>query len=150
MGSRRAVGFGAIVLILFSFVGKVGAFIASIPDVFVAALLCFMWAMLCALGLSNLRYSAKGSSRNGIVVGLALFFSLSVPSYFQQYGIHPNANSAVLTYFQLYNVASHGPIHTGSGGGLLSDGSIIAVKQLSKPCQALWLLYRRKSALACL
>ncbi|KAL5227974.1 hypothetical protein ABZP36_016239 [Zizania latifolia] len=116
MGSRRAVGFGAIVLILLSFVGKVGAFIASIPDVLVAALLCFMWAMLCALGLSNLRYSAKGSSRNSIVVGLALFFSLSVPSYFQQYGIHPNANSAVLTYFQPYNVASHGPIHTGSGG----------------------------------
>ncbi|KAL5227534.1 hypothetical protein ABZP36_015799 [Zizania latifolia] len=57
--------------------GKVGAFIASIPDVLVAALLCFMWAMLCALGLSNLRYSAKGSSRNSIVVGLALFFSVS-------------------------------------------------------------------------
>ncbi|KAG8054690.1 hypothetical protein GUJ93_ZPchr0001g31726 [Zizania palustris] len=116
MGSRRAVGFGAIVLILLSFVGKVGAFIASIPDVLVSALLCFMWAMLCALGLSNLRYSAKGSSRNSIVVGLALFFSLSVPSYFQQYGIHPNTNSAVLIYFQPYNVASHGPIHTGSGG----------------------------------
>ncbi|KAG8078526.1 hypothetical protein GUJ93_ZPchr0007g5165 [Zizania palustris] len=116
MGSRRAVGFGAIVLIVLSFVGKVGAFIASIPDVLVAALLCFMWAMLCALGLSNLRYSAKGSSRNSIVVGLALFLSLSVPSYFQQYGIHPNANSAVPTYFQPYNVASHGPIHTGSGG----------------------------------
>uniref|UniRef100_A0A0D9V7Z8 Nucleobase-ascorbate transporter 12 n=1 Tax=Leersia perrieri TaxID=77586 RepID=A0A0D9V7Z8_9ORYZ len=116
MGSRRAVGFGAIVLILLSFVGKVGAFIASIPDVLVAALLCFMWAMLCALGLSNLRYSAKGSSRNSIVVGLALFLSLSVPSYFQQYGLHPSANSSVPTYFQPYIVASHGPIHTGSSG----------------------------------
>ncbi|KAF0919871.1 hypothetical protein E2562_032157 [Oryza meyeriana var. granulata] len=116
MGSRRAVGFGAIVLILLSFIGKVGAFIASIPDVLVAALLCFMWAMLCALGLSNLRYSAKGSSRNSIVVGLALFLSLSVPSYFQQYGLKPYANSSVPTYFQPYIVASHGPIHTGSSG----------------------------------
>lgn len=99
-----------------SFVGKVGAFIASIPDVMVAALLCFMWAMLCALGLSNLRYSATGSSRNSIIVGLALFLSLSVPSYFQQYGVHPSANSSVPIYFQPYIVASHGPVHTGSGG----------------------------------
>jgi len=116
MGSRRAVGFGAILLLLLSIVGKVGAFIASIPDVLVAALLCFMWAMLCALGLSNLRYSATGSSRNSIIVGLALFLSLSVPSYFQQYGVHPSANSSVPTYFQPYIVASHGPVHTGSGG----------------------------------
>jgi len=75
-----------------------------------------MWAMLCALGLSNLRYSATGSSRNSIIVGLALFLSLSVPSYFQQYGVHPSANSSVPTYFQPYIVASHGPVHTGSGG----------------------------------
>ncbi|ONM56400.1 Nucleobase-ascorbate transporter 12 [Zea mays] len=83
MGSRRAVGFSAILLVLLSIVGKVDAFIASIHDVMVAALLCFMWAMLCALGLSNLRYRATGSSRNSIIVGLALFLSLSVPSYFQ-------------------------------------------------------------------
>lgn len=82
----------------------------------VAALLCFMWAMLCALGLSNLRYSATGISRNSIIVGLALFLSLSVPSYFQQYGVHPSANSSLPTYFQPYVVASHGPVHTGSGG----------------------------------
>jgi hypothetical protein len=82
----------------------------------VAALLCFMWAMLCALGLSNLHYSATGSSRNSIIVGLALFLSLSVPSYFQQYGVHPSANSSVPTYFQPYVVASHGPVHIGSGG----------------------------------
>jgi Permease family len=92
--------------------GKVGGFIASIPDVMVAALLCFMWAMLAALGLSNLRYSASGSSRNSIVIGLALFFSLSVPAYFQQYGLHPNSNMSVPSYFQPYIVASHGPFHT--------------------------------------
>ncbi|CAO1944352.1 unnamed protein product [Urochloa humidicola] len=132
MGSRRAVGFGAILLLLFSVVGKVGAFIASIPDVMVAALLCFMWAMLCALGLSNLRYSATGSSRNSIIVGLSLFLSLSVPSYFQQYGVHPTSNSSVPTYFQPYIVASHGPVHTGSGGvnyvlnTLLSFNMVIA------------------------
>lgn len=98
------------------FTGKVGGFIASIPNVMVAALLCIMWAMLAALGLSNLRYSEAGSSRNIIIVGLSLFFSLSIPSYFQQYGVTPNANSSVPSYFQPYTVTSHGPFRSKYGG----------------------------------
>ncbi|KAJ6816455.1 uncharacterized protein M6B38_416845 [Iris pallida] len=132
MGSRRAVELGAVFLVLLSFVGKVGGFVASIPVVMVSALLCFMWAMLAALGLSNLRYSETGSSRNNIIVGLSLFFSLSIPAYFQQYGLIPNANSPVPSYFQPYTVASHGPFHTGYGGvnyvlnTLLSFNMVIA------------------------
>ncbi|TKY67108.1 Nucleobase-ascorbate transporter 12 [Spatholobus suberectus] len=116
MGSRRAVQLGACFLIVLSLVGKVGGFIASIPEVMVAGLLCFMWAMLTALGLSNLRYSEAGSSRNIIIVGLSLFFSLSIPAYFQQYGISPNSNLSVPSYFQPYTVASHGPFHSKYGG----------------------------------
>ncbi|QCD88097.1 solute carrier family 23 [Vigna unguiculata] len=116
MGSRWAVQLGACFLIVLSLVGKVGGFIASIPEVMVAGLLCFMWAMLTALGLSNLRYSEAGSSRNIIIVGLSLFFSLSIPAYFQQYGISPNSNLSVPNYFQPYIVASHGPIHSKYGG----------------------------------
>ncbi|CAB4313358.1 unnamed protein product [Prunus armeniaca] len=116
MGSRRAVELGACVLIVLSLVGKVGGFLASIPQVMVAALLCFMWAMLAALGLSNLRYSEAGSSRNIIIVGLSLFFSLSIPAYFQQYGISPNSNLSVPSYFQPYIVASHGPFRSKYGG----------------------------------
>ncbi|PPS02924.1 hypothetical protein GOBAR_AA17743 [Gossypium barbadense] len=82
MGSRRAVELGACVLIVLSLVGKVGGFIASIPEVMVAALLCFMWAMLAAL------------------------------AYFQQYGISPNSNLSVPSYFQPYIVTSHGPFRT--------------------------------------
>ncbi|KAG6499267.1 hypothetical protein ZIOFF_039024 [Zingiber officinale] len=116
MGSRRAIELGAVILILLSFVGKIGGFIASIPDVMVAGLLCCMWAMIAALGLSNLRYSETGSSRNNIIIGLSLFLSLSVPAYFQQYGLIPSSNSSVPSYFQPYAVASHGPIHTSSRG----------------------------------
>lgn len=116
MGSRRAVEIGAGILIVLSLIGKVGGFIASIPQVMVAGLLCFMWAMLAALGLSNLRYSEAGSSRNIIIVGLSLFFSLSIPAYFQQYGISPNTNLSVPSYFQPYSVASHGPFRSKYGG----------------------------------
>ncbi|CAI9785890.1 unnamed protein product [Fraxinus pennsylvanica] len=132
MGSRRAVELGACILIILSFIGKVGGFIASIPEVMVAALLCFTWAMLTALGLSNLRYSEAGSSRNIIIIGLSLFFSLSIPAYFQQYGISPNTNLSVPSYFQPYIVASHGPIRTKFGGlnyvlnTLLSFNMVIA------------------------
>ncbi|KAJ7947941.1 Nucleobase-ascorbate transporter [Quillaja saponaria] len=112
MGSRRAVELGACILIFLSLIGKVGGFIASIPQVMVAALLCIMWVMLTALGLSNLRYSEAGSSRNVIIVGLSLFFSLSIPAYFQQYGISPNTNLSVPSYFQPYIVASHGPFRS--------------------------------------
>ncbi|CAN6452363.1 unnamed protein product [Victoria cruziana] len=116
VGSRRSVELGACILIIISLIGKVGGFIASIPLVMVAALLCFMWSMLTALGLSNLRYSEAGSSRNVIIVGLSLFLSLSIPAYFQQYGTIPNANRSVPSYFQPYIVASHGPIQTRNDG----------------------------------
>ncbi|KAK7324882.1 hypothetical protein VNO77_28787 [Canavalia gladiata] len=116
MGSRRAVQLGACFLIVLSLVGKVGGFLASIPEVMVAGLLCFMWAMLTALGLSNLRYSEAGSSRNIIIIGLSLFFSLSIPAYFQQYSISPNSNLSVPSYFQPYIVASHGPFRSKYGG----------------------------------
>lgn len=115
MGSRRAVEFGACVLILMSLVGKIGAFVASIPQVIVAALLCIMWTMLTALGLSNLRYSETGSSRNVIIVGLSLFLSLSVPAYFQHYAAG-SLPATVASYFQPYTVAAHGPIQTGIEG----------------------------------
>ncbi|EPS60130.1 nucleobase ascorbate transporter, partial [Genlisea aurea] len=115
MGSRRAVELGACIMIILSLIGKVGGFIASIPEVIVAALLCFMWAMLTALGLSNLRYSEAGSSRNVIIVGLSLFLALSIPAYFQQYGVSPSSNSSVPSYFLPYVVASHGPIRTALG-----------------------------------
>lgn len=92
----------------------------------VAALLCYMWAMLAALGLSNLRYSEAGSSRNIIIVGLSLFFALSIPAYFQQYGISPNSNSSVPSYFQPYIVASHGPFRSKYGGVSISWPALLA------------------------
>lgn len=111
VGSRRAVEFGAYILIVLSFIGKVGGFVASIPQVIVAGLLCFIWTMLVALGLSNLRYSETGSSRNMIIVGLSLFLSLSIPSYFQQHV--KGHNTQLQKQFQPYAIGENGPIQTG-------------------------------------
>lgn len=90
--------------------GKISGFIASIPQVIVAGLLVFMWTMLAAMGFSTLRYSETGSSRNVLIVGLSLFLSLSIPSYFQQYD--SDTSSILPIYFQPYNVDDHGPFQT--------------------------------------
>lgn len=110
MGSRRAVEFGACVMIGISLVGKISGFIASIPQAVAGGLLVFMWTLLAALGLSNLRYSETGSSRNVLIVGLSLFLSLSIPAYFQQYSGVPVV-AGVPSYFQQYAHSGHGPFH---------------------------------------
>lgn len=92
--------------------GKISGFIATIPQVIVAGLLVFMWTMLAAMGLSTLRYSETGSSRNVLIVGLSLFLSFSIPSYFQQYAYDPS--SSLPTSFQPYNVGAQGPFNTSS------------------------------------
>ncbi|KAI5059580.1 hypothetical protein GOP47_0025899 [Adiantum capillus-veneris] len=115
MGSRRVIQVGACTLVIMSLFGKIGALIASIPSVIVAALLLVMWTMITAFGLSNLRYSETGSSRNVIIVGLSLFLSLSVPVYFQQYALGSRVTT-VPSYFLPYTVAAHGPIRTGFQG----------------------------------
>ncbi|KAJ3678709.1 hypothetical protein LUZ60_002512 [Juncus effusus] len=110
MASRRALQIGALFLIIFSFFGKIGALLASIPLSVAASVLCFTWALVVALGLSTLRYTQTASSRNVIIVGFTLFISLSVPAYFQGYS--PNSSLILPSYLLPYSAASSGPIRT--------------------------------------
>ncbi|XP_059307397.1 nucleobase-ascorbate transporter 11 [Lycium ferocissimum] len=112
VANRRAVQLGAALLILFSFVGKIGAILASIPQALAAAVLCFIWALIVALGLSTLQYTQNASSRNIIIVGASLFFGLSVPAYFQQYA--PETGLILPGYLIPFAAASNGPVHTGN------------------------------------
>lgn len=112
VASRRAVQLGAVFMIVFSFVGKVGAILASIPQALAASILCFMWALIVAIGLSNLQYTQSASFRNIMIVGASLFLGLSIPAYFQQY--HPETSLILPSYFVPFAAASNGPVHTGS------------------------------------
>lgn len=112
VASRRAVVIGAVFLIFFSFIGKVGAILASIPLALAAAILCFIWALIVALGLSTLQYSQTASFRNITIVGVSLFLGLSIPAYFQQY--QPESSLILPSYFIPYAAASNGPVHTGN------------------------------------
>lgn len=131
MASRRALQFGAVLLVIFSFFGKIGALLASIPVALAASVLCFTWALIVALGLSTLRYTQAASSRNMIIVGFTLFISMSVPAYFQQY--EPSTNLILPSYLLPYAAASSGPVRSGSNGlnfavnALLSINVVVAL-----------------------
>ncbi|KAF0906618.1 hypothetical protein E2562_012201 [Oryza meyeriana var. granulata] len=131
MASRRALQLGAALLVIFSFFGKIGALLASIPVALAASVLCFTWALIVALGLSTLRYTQAASSRNMIIVGFTLFISMSVPAYFQQY--EPSTNLILPSYLLPYAAASSGPVRSGSNGlnfavnALLSINVVVAL-----------------------
>ncbi|GAB4848799.1 Nucleobase-ascorbate transporter 11 [Ancistrocladus abbreviatus] len=112
VANRKAVQLGAVLLILFSFIGKVGGILASIPQALAASVLCFTWALIVALGLSTLPHSRASSFRNMAVVGVSLFLGLSIPAYFQQY--QPESSLILPGYLVPYAAASSGPVHTGS------------------------------------
>lgn len=131
MASRRALQLGGALLVIFSFFGKIGALLASIPVALAASVLCFTWALIVALGLSTLRYTEAVSSRNMIIVGFTLFISLSIPAYFQQY--EPSSNLILPGYLLPYAAASSGPVRTASDGlnyavnALLSINVVVAL-----------------------
>ncbi|RLM84660.1 uncharacterized protein C2845_PM04G25000 [Panicum miliaceum] len=131
MASRRALQLGAALLVIFSFFGKIGALLASIPVALAASVLCFTWALIVALGLSTLRYTQAASSRNMIIVGFTLFISLSIPAYFQQY--EPSSTLILPSYLLPYAAASSGPVRTASSGlnyavnALLSINVVVAL-----------------------
>jgi len=94
------------------FVGKVGALLASIPLALAASVLCFMWALTAALGLSNLQYSQSASFRNITIVGVSLFLGMSIPAYFQQY--QAESSLVLPSYLVPYAAAaSSGPFRSG-------------------------------------
>ncbi|CAL9228454.1 unnamed protein product [Arabidopsis halleri] len=111
VASRRALVIGAMFLIVLSFLGKLGAILASIPQALAASVLCFIWALTVALGLSNLRYTQTSSFRNITIVGVSLFLGLSVPAYFQQY--QPLSSLILPSYYLPFGAASSGPFQTG-------------------------------------
>ncbi|XP_017248561.1 nucleobase-ascorbate transporter 11 [Daucus carota subsp. sativus] len=110
VANRRAMELGAAFLILFSFIGKVGAVLASIPLSLAAATLCFIWALTVALGLSTLQYTQTSSFRSTTIVGVSLFLGFSIPAYIQQY--RPESILILPSYFLPYSAASDGPFHT--------------------------------------
>jgi len=63
-------------MIIFGLFSKFGAFFITIPEPIVGGILCVMFAMITAVGLSNLQFVNLNSTRNLFVLGFSIFFAL--------------------------------------------------------------------------
>ncbi|XP_048251483.1 solute carrier family 23 member 2-like [Haliotis rufescens] len=75
---------GAIMLVL-SVVGKVGAALATVPDPALAGAIVATCGMMVTLGLSSLQYVNMNSSRNLLIVGMALFIGIFLPEWLERH-----------------------------------------------------------------
>ncbi|MFA9444970.1 uracil-xanthine permease family protein [Egicoccus sp. AB-alg6-2] len=85
VASRAVVLIGAVFLLLFGFVAKIGAFIATIPGPIVGGVYLALFGLIAAIGLSNLRRVDLDSQRNLMILGIVLFSGFVFPQYFGNY-----------------------------------------------------------------
>jgi nucleobase transporter 1/2 len=78
VGSRAVVQCGAVIIVVFSVIAKVGALFAMMPGAMTSGLYCALFGLITAVGLSNLQYVDLNSARNQFIIGFAIFNSLSV------------------------------------------------------------------------
>ncbi|KAJ9175120.1 hypothetical protein P3X46_013702 [Hevea brasiliensis] len=97
VGSRRVVIVSAIIMVFFSILGKVGAFLSLIPLPIVGALHTVLFPYVASAGLQYLQFCNVNSFRSKFILGFSLFMGLSVPQYFKEYVF----------------LSGHGPVNTG-------------------------------------
>jgi Xanthine/uracil permeases len=97
VASRYVVRIGAIILILLSFVGKLGALIATMPSPVIGGAYITLFGTIGALGIQNLMRADMGSQRNILIVGFAFLMALGLPGWV-------DANQALFTggFFRKY------------------------------------------------
>ena len=81
IGSRFVVICAGIVMTLFGIFGKFGALFVTLPSPILGGLLFLMFAIITAVGLSNLQYIDLNSSRNLLILGLSLYVGMGVPKW---------------------------------------------------------------------
>ena len=76
VGSRHVIQVMACMLIFFGVLSKFGALFITIPEPIMGGMFCVMFGMIAATGLSNVQFVDLNSSRNLVVLGFSIFFSL--------------------------------------------------------------------------
>jgi nucleobase transporter 1/2 len=76
VGSRRVVQTAGFLMMVLSLNAKVGAFFVAVPDPIIGGILCVTFAMIIAVGLSNLHNVDLTSSRNMFILGFSIFFAM--------------------------------------------------------------------------
>ena len=81
VASRYVVRIGAILLIVMSFIGKLGALVATMPSPVIGGAYITLFGTIGALGIQNLMRADMGSQRNVLIVGFAFLMSQGLPAW---------------------------------------------------------------------
>lgn len=81
VASRAVVRAGAVILILLSLFGKLGALIATMPSPVIGGAYITLFGTIGALGIQNLMRADMGSQRNVMIVGFAFLMALGLPGW---------------------------------------------------------------------
>lgn len=81
VASRHVVRTGAVILIVLSLIGKLGALIATMPSPIIGGAYITLFGTIGALGIQNLMRADMGSQRNVLIVGFAFLMALGLPGW---------------------------------------------------------------------
>ena len=81
VASRWVVRTGAILLILMSFVTKIGALVATMPSPVIGGAYIALFGTIGALGIQVLMRADMGSQRNVLIVGFAFLMAMGLPGW---------------------------------------------------------------------
>ncbi len=81
VASRHVVRTGAIILILLSFVAKVGAVVITIPSPVIGGAYIALFGVIGALGIQILMRADMHSQRNVFIVGFAFLMAMGLPAW---------------------------------------------------------------------
>ena len=84
VASRWVVRTGAVLLILMSFIGKLGALIATMPSPIIGGAYIALFGTIGAMGIQVLMRADMSSQRNILIVGFAFLMALGLPGWVEQ------------------------------------------------------------------
>lgn len=84
VASRWVVRTGAVLLILMSFVGKLGALIATMPSPIIGGAYIALFGTIGAMGIQVLMRADMSSQRNILIIGFAFLMALGLPGWVEQ------------------------------------------------------------------
>ncbi|XP_077992050.1 solute carrier family 23 member 1-like isoform X2 [Glandiceps talaboti] len=127
VGSRRVLQYCSAILLVFGVFGKLGAFFTTIPEPVVGGVLCVMFGMISAVGISNLQFVDMNSSRNLCIFGFSLFCGLMVPIWLED---NPHVIQTGNTEVdEILTVLLRNSIFVGGLLGLTLDNTIPGTKE---------------------
>ncbi len=81
VASRWVVRTGAVILIIMSFIGKLGALVATMPSPIIGGCYIALFGIIGALGIQALTRADMGSQRNVMIVGFSFLMALGLPGW---------------------------------------------------------------------